>query len=40
MDEFNKAMDAVLEHGMKVIDNLSPEQLQRVMEIFNGADDN
>jgi hypothetical protein len=38
MDEFNKAMEAVLEHGMQVIDNLTPDQLQQVMEILNGTD--
>jgi hypothetical protein len=36
-NEFNKAMEAVLDHGMQVIDNLTPDQLQQVMEILNGA---
>jgi hypothetical protein len=35
MDEFNKSMNAVLEHGMSVIDKLSDEEIERVMAIFN-----
>jgi len=34
MIELEQALEDVLDYGMNVIDNLTPEQLQQVMEIF------
>jgi len=34
MDEFKKAMEDVLDYGMDVIDNLTPEQLKMISEMF------
>jgi hypothetical protein len=34
MNELEQALEDVLDYGMNVIDNLTPEQLQQVMEIF------
>tara|TARA_R110000868_G_scaffold381796_2_gene648225 strand:+ start:494 stop:610 length:117 start_codon:yes stop_codon:yes gene_type:complete len=34
MNEFDKAMEDVLDYGMNVIDNLTPEQLQKLSDIF------
>ena len=34
MNELEEALQDVLDYGMKVIDNLTPEQLQQVMKIF------
>jgi hypothetical protein len=36
MDDFTQAMNAVVDHGMAVIDKLSDEDLQKVMSILNG----
>jgi hypothetical protein len=33
-NEFEQAMQDVLDYGMDVIDNLTPEQLQQIKEIF------
>jgi hypothetical protein len=38
MNEFEKAMEGVLDYGMKAIDNLTPEQLQKLVDIFGEAD--
>jgi hypothetical protein len=38
MNEFEEAMQDVLDYGMDVIDNLTPEQLQKLSEIFGKAD--
>ena len=35
MDDFTQAMNAVLDHGMAVINKLSDEEIERVMAIFN-----
>ena len=37
-NEFEEAMQNVLDYGMNVIDNLTPEQLQKLSEIFGEAD--
>jgi TRAP-type C4-dicarboxylate transport system permease small subunit len=37
MNEFEKAMEDVLDYGMDVIDNLAPEQLQKLTDIFGEA---
>jgi hypothetical protein len=34
MNELEKALDEVVDYGMKVIDSLSPEQLKQVQEIL------
>jgi len=34
MDKFEQAMQDVLDYGMEVIDNLTPEQLERLTEMF------
>jgi len=34
MNELEKALEDVVDHGMKVIDSLSPEQLKQVKEIL------
>jgi len=34
MNELEQALDNVVDHGMKVIDALSPEQLSEVMAIL------
>jgi hypothetical protein len=34
MDEFEEAMQDVLDYGMDVIDNLTPEQLEQIKKIF------
>jgi len=36
MNEFEKAMEDVLDYGMDVIDNLTPEQLKMISEMFEG----
>jgi hypothetical protein len=38
MNEFEEAMQDVLDYGMKAIDNLTPEQLKQVMDIFEGIE--
>ncbi len=38
MNEFEKAMEDVLDYGMNVIDNLTPEQLQKLSDIFEGVE--
>jgi hypothetical protein len=38
MNELEKALEDVLDYGMNVIDNLTPEQLKQVMDIFGEAD--
>jgi len=38
MDEFEKAMEDVLDYGMNAINNLTPEQLQKLVDIFGEAD--
>ncbi len=35
MDDFTQAMNAVVDHGMSVINKLSDEEIERVMAIFN-----
>ena len=35
MNELEQALDNVVEHGMKVIDSLTPEQLSEVMSILD-----
>lgn len=34
MNELEKALDEVVDYGMKVIDSLTPEQLEKVMDIL------
>jgi hypothetical protein len=34
MNELEQALEDVLDYGMNVIDNLTPEQLQKLTEIF------
>jgi hypothetical protein len=34
MNELEQALDNVVEHGMKVIDSLTPEQLKQVQDIL------
>jgi len=34
MNELEQALDNVVEHGVKVIDSLTPEQLKQVQEIL------
>jgi hypothetical protein len=34
MDEFEQAMQDVLDYGMDVIDNLTPEQLEQITKMF------
>ena len=34
MNEFEQAMQDVLDYGMDVIDNLTPEQLKMISEMF------
>jgi hypothetical protein len=36
MNEFEKAMNDVVDYGMKAIDNLTPEQLAEVQMILEG----
>jgi hypothetical protein len=38
MNEFENAMQDVLDYGMEVIDNLAPEQLDKLKNIFGEAD--
>jgi hypothetical protein len=38
MNEFEEAMEQVLDYGMNVIDNLTPEQLQKLSDIFEGVE--
>jgi len=35
MNDFNEAMNDVIDYGMKVIDSLSPEQLAQVLAILD-----
>jgi len=37
-NEFEQAIQDVLDYGMEVIDNLTPEQLDKLKEIFGEAD--
>ena len=37
MNEFEEAMQNVLDYGMKAIDNLSPADLAELEEIFEGV---
>lgn len=34
LNEFEQAMADVLDYGMEVIDNLTPEQMEKLKEIF------
>jgi hypothetical protein len=34
MNEFEKAMQDVLDYGMEVIDKLTPEQIKMISDIF------
>jgi hypothetical protein len=34
MNEFEQAMQDVLDYGIEVIDNLTPEQLKQLTEMF------
>jgi hypothetical protein len=34
MNEFEQAMQDVLDYGIEVIDNLTPEQLEQLTEMF------
>ncbi len=38
MNELEKALEDVLDYGMNVIDNLTPEQLKQVMDIMDGVE--
>jgi hypothetical protein len=38
MNEFEKAMEDVLDYGMDVIHNLTAEQLQKLSEIFGESE--
>jgi hypothetical protein len=37
MNEFEKAMQDVLDYGMKAIDNLTAEDLAKIQMIFEGV---
>jgi hypothetical protein len=37
MDEFEKAMEDVLDYGMKAIDNLTAEDLAKLQMMFEGV---
>jgi hypothetical protein len=37
MNEFEKAMEDVLDYGMKAIDNLTAEDLAKIQMIFEGV---
>ena len=34
MNELEQALEDVLDYGMEVIDNLTPEQLQKIKDMF------
>ena len=36
-NEFEEAMEQVLDYGLKAIDSLEPDQLKQVMDIFEGV---
>jgi hypothetical protein len=38
MNEFEKAMENVLDYGMKAIDNLTAEDLAKIQMIFEGVE--
>jgi hypothetical protein len=38
MNEFEKAMQDVLDYGMKAIDNLTAEDLAKIQMIFEGVE--
>jgi hypothetical protein len=38
MNEFDKAMEDVLDYGMKAIDNLTAEDLAKIQIMFEGAE--
>jgi hypothetical protein len=38
MNEFEEAMQDVLDYGMNVIDKLTPEQIKMISNIFGEAD--
>jgi hypothetical protein len=38
MNEFEKAMEDVLDYGMKAIDNLTAEDLAKIQMIFEGVE--
>lgn len=38
MNEFEKAMEDVLDYGMKAIDNLTAEDLAKIQMMFEGAE--
>lgn len=38
MDDFTQAMNAVVEYGMKAIDNLTAEDLAKLQMMFEGVE--